>query len=102
MKIVVSEVEVKVALTHLKALPFSKLEKYPESWSRKCLLNNISKVIGSKPEINKAYKIAPGLYALIQHFGTDLAGVLSDNPLQVWLLIRPITDPNNLLILNCE
>jgi len=98
-KIVITQPELDAALVYLRSQPFSRRPDSPESWAKKELLENILTAIGKIPQVGKTYPVAPGLYAQVHYFGTDLVGG-GDGRLQVWLLLRPESNPNKLIDLN--
>ncbi len=98
-ELVVCELDIDVALDHLRALPHRV--PLPVSWDRKHLLNLLREAIGDRPKINEYCGVAPGVFAIIKPFGVDLVSCGEpDGRLQVWLLIRPCgTDPTRITTL---
>lgn len=95
--VVISETDIEQALKHLKTL--SGRATLPESWDRQRLLNRLRDAIGHSASVDAIHAIAPGLFAIIKPFGTDLALTAEpEHGLQVWLLIRPCgTDPTRII-----
>lgn len=97
--VVVTEPELSAALSYLKSLPHSVSAAMPEQWSRKRLIQLIDEALGDCPDVGSTYMVAPGVYALLQYFGTDImGGAPNETKLQVWLLLRPESDPNKLAV----
>jgi len=93
--LVVSEPDVDAALCHLRNLPFRPVQ--PKPWDRNRFLGTLRETIGDRPKIGQTFDVAPGVYAIIEPFGIDLAGMSeTEERYQVWLAIRSVgTDPGH-------
>lgn len=94
-EIVISEPDIEAAIAHLRELPHSVSAKMPEEWSRKRFLDTLTATLRANPKAKGALPVAPGVWAIVQPFGVDLAGSwASDDRRQVWVLLRAVgTDP---------
>ena len=91
---VISESDIEAALEHLRALPHRSARSM--DIDRQRLLNRLEEVTGKSDVKSKQWhQVAPGVFAIFQPFGVDLASSdANDGRLQVWLLIRHHgTDP---------
>ncbi|MCO8402834.1 hypothetical protein ABEG10_38415 (plasmid) [Burkholderia cenocepacia] len=95
---VISEPDTKAAVAHLRALPHSATASMPVEWSRKRFLDTLAATLRANPKAKGALAVGPGVWALVQPFGVDLAGTCdNDERQQVWILIRSCgTDPNRI------
>ncbi|MGA4422873.1 hypothetical protein ACI2UY_22295 [Ralstonia nicotianae] len=94
-QIVISEPDIEAAVAHLRGLPHSATATMPAEWSRKRFLDTLTATLRANPKAKGALPIAPGVWALVQPFGVDLAGSFEpDERRQVWVLLRSVgTDP---------
>ncbi|MCU6501945.1 hypothetical protein LPN04_29555 [Rugamonas sp. A1-17] len=95
-QIVISEPDIATAVAHLKALPYSATAAMPVEWSRKRFLDTLAAALKANPKAQGSLPVAPGVWALVQPFGVDLAGDAFDRDArrQVWILLRSVTtDP---------
>jgi hypothetical protein len=92
---VISEPDIEAAVAHLRELLYSASSSMPSQWSRKRFLDTLTATLRANPKVKGALSVAPGVWALVQPFGVDLAGSLaSDERRQVWVLLRSVgTDP---------
>ena len=96
-QIVISEPDIAAAVAHLRALPHSATAALPAEWSRKRFLDTLTATLRANPKAKGALPVAPGVWALVQPFGVDLAGTEydRDDRRQVWVLLRAVgTDPS--------
>lgn len=96
-QIIISEPDIAAAVTHLRALPHSATAAMPAEWSRKRFLDTLTATLRANPKAKGALPVAPGVWALVQPFGVDLAGTEydRDDRRQVWVLLRAVgTDPS--------
>lgn len=100
-QIVISEPDIEAAVKHLREQPYSATATMPAEWSRKRFLDTLSATLRANPKAKGALPVAPGVWALVQPYGVDLAGSLeSDGRRQVWVLIRSVgTDPASVEVL---
>jgi hypothetical protein len=97
---VISEPDIEAAVAHLRALPLATSASMPREWSRKLFLDRLSATLQANPRAKGALPIAPGVWALLQPYGIDLAGspAINDRQLQVWVLLRSVwTDPGRVV-----
>lgn len=101
-EIVISEPDIAAAVAHLRELPHSVSAQMPEEWSRKRFLDTLTATLRANPKAKGALPVAPGVWALMQPFGVDLAGSLApDDRRQVWVLLRAAgTDPARVEVLS--
>ena len=102
-QIVISEPDIAAAVAHLRALPHSATAAMPIEWSRKRFLDTLTATFKANPKAKGALAVAPGVWALLQPFGVDLAGTAfdRDHRRQVWVLIRSVgTDPASVEIMS--
>ena len=95
-QIVISEPDIAAAVAHLRMLPFSATGSMPGEWSRKRFLDTLTAILRAAPKTKGVLPVAPGVWALAQPFGVDLAGTTFDldERRQVLILIRAVgTDP---------
>ena len=98
-QIVISEPDVVAAVAHLRVLPYSATASMPVEWSRKRFLDTLAATLKANPKANGTLQVAPGVWALVQPFGVDLAGTEFDRDerRQVWVLLRSVgTDPGRI------
>ena len=98
-QIVISEPDIAAAVKHLRALPYSATASMPVEWSRKRFLDKLAATLKANPKAKGALPVAPGVWALVQPFGVDLAGAAydQDERRQVWVLVRSVgTDPGHI------
>lgn len=96
-QIVISEPDIAAAVAHLRALPHSATAAMPAEWSRKRFLDTLTATLKANPRAKGTLAVAPGVWALVQPFGIDLAGAAydQDERRQVWVLLRAAgTDPS--------
>jgi hypothetical protein len=96
-QIVISEPDIAAAVAHLRAVPDSATAAMPAEWSRKRFLDTLTATLRANPKAKGALPVAPGVWALVQPFGVDLAGTEydRDDRRQVWVLLRAVgTDPS--------
>ncbi|MFM0265492.1 hypothetical protein [Paraburkholderia sediminicola] len=101
VEIVISEPDLEAAVAHLRQLPRSVTAQMPLEWSRKRFLDTLKATLRVNPRAKGVLPVAPGVWALIQPYGVDLAGSLDDTSRrQIWILLRSVgTDPAQLTIL---
>jgi hypothetical protein len=95
-QIFMSEPDIKAAVAHLRALPYSATAAMPVEWSRKRFLDTLAATLRANPRTKGALPVAPGVWMLVQPFGVDLAGTPFDQGKrqQVWVLLHAVgTDP---------
>lgn len=98
-EILISEPDIQLAITHLQGLPFSLTSTLPNQWGRQrilqCLREALDGIQVHPMNGRQCIPFAPGLWALIVPYGSDLADPsISDGRLQVWVLTRSVgTDP---------
>lgn len=96
---VISEPDIEAAVAHLRSLPHSATASMPVEWSRKRFLNTLTARLRANPKAKGAFAVGPGVWALVQPFGVDLAETTfeTDGRQQVCILIRSCgTDPNRI------
>lgn len=94
---VVSEPDIEVSVAHLRGLPHSAPTSMPVEWSRKRFLDTLKATLTANPKAKVVLPVAPGVWAMVQPFGVNLAGstVERDERRQVWVLIHSAgTDPD--------
>ena len=95
-QIVISEPDIAAAVAHLRMLTFSATASMPGEWSRKQFLDTLAATLAANPKAKGVLPVAPGVWALVQPFGLDLAGTTfdQDERRQVLVLLRSVgTDP---------
>jgi hypothetical protein len=95
-QIVISEPDIEAAVAHLRKMQYSATATMPVEWSRKRFLDTLAATLKANPKVKGALPVAPGVWALVQPFGVDLAGAAFDRDerRQVWVLLRAVgTDP---------
>jgi hypothetical protein len=98
-QIAVSEPDIEAAVAHLRELPYSATASMPVEWSRKRFLDTLAATLRANPKAKGALPVAPGVWALAQTFGVDLAGSSfdRDDRREVWGLLRSVgTDPTRI------
>ena len=101
-QIVISEPDIEAAVAHLRELPRSPRASMPVEWSRKRFLDTLTATLTANPKAKGALAVAPGVWAIVQPFGVDLAGSSfdGDERRQVWVLLRSAgTDPSRVEVL---
>ncbi|MFM0085023.1 hypothetical protein P0D72_40160 [Paraburkholderia sediminicola] len=102
LRIVISEPDIEAAVAHLRRLPQSAAASMPIEWSRKRFLDTLTATLTANPKAKGALAVAPGVWALVQPFGVDLAtsNFDRDERQQVWILLRAVgTDPRRMEVL---
>lgn len=99
-KIVVSEPDVQTVMNHLQNLGF-KIDGWPESWQRKHFIDWLAPLL-RQAEVGDCIAVAPGVWALIQPFASDLTDhTIDSTDLQALLCIRSCgTDIAHVTVLN--
>jgi hypothetical protein len=72
-QIVISEPDIDAAVAHLRELPYSATASMPVERSRKRFLDTLAATLRANPNAKGALPVAPGVWALVQPFGVDLA-----------------------------